>query len=190
VAHTDPLPQSALTQVARQVGQFLIRPATAAAALTVPSAPELAESLAICFAGADQVADPPADLSVLAQPSGLWHHQIRTAAGPTLSAWSRQAGFDPATLDVQQVVESPVAARLDQAMAWVDRAVPDNAVTARLLVIPAYYVHALLLIRGKKLTAVLVDQPAGFTALKYQKEYPLREFLKRLSKEQPGATLT
>jgi hypothetical protein len=190
VAQTDPLPQSSLTQVARQVGQLLTPPATAAAAMTVPAAPELAESLAICFVGADQVASPPVDLSVLAQMSGMCHHQIRSAVTTTHSAWSSQAGFDPAALDVQQVVESPIAARLDRAMAWVDRAVPRDTVTARLLVIPAYYVHALLLIRGKKLTAVLVDQPAGFKALKYEKEYPLKDFLRRLAREQPGRTLT
>jgi hypothetical protein len=60
----------------------------------------------------------------------------------------------------------------------------------RLLVIPAYYVHALLLVRGRRYSAVLVDQPDGFTRLKYQKEYPLRDFLRRLAKERPAGTLT
>jgi hypothetical protein len=57
-------------------------------------------------------------------------------------------------------------------------------------VIPAYFVHALLIIRGKKYSATLVDQPPGFTELREGKEYPLRKFLKRLAKEKPSGTLT
>lgn len=105
-------------------------------------------------------------------------------------ARSSRQGFGETDLQVEQWVESPIAAKIDAAIAWVDEAHPDDDVTVRLLVIPAYYVHALLLIRNKKYAAVLVDQAPGFKKLKYQVEYKLKEFLKRLAKEKSSGTLT
>jgi hypothetical protein len=190
MAQPDPLPPAARSAVAKQLGQFLAMPKTGPKAFAAAVGPELTESLAVCTIGADQVQNPPADLSTLVQPSGLWHHQIRTRTGPTHMAWSRQQGFGPDDQEVQQVVESPISDKLDRAMAWVDRHVPRDDATVRLLVIPAYYVNALAIIRKKKYTAVLVDQPPGFTRLTYEREYPLRDFLKRLAREKVGGTLT
>jgi hypothetical protein len=192
MATADPLPQAALQSVAAQLGQFLAAPpAQTPAALAVVQQPELAESLAVCFVTAAQVEDPPKDLGVLARPSGYWHHQVRTAAGATHMARSSRQGFAGTDdMQVEQLVASPVAAKIDAAIAWVDEEHPDDDATVRLLVIPAYYVHALLMVRGEKYSAVLADQPPGFTELKERKEYPLRKFLKRLAKESPSGTLT
>src|SRR5262249_10513514 len=130
------------------------------------------------------------DLSVLARPSGTWHHQVRSAGVTTHMARSTRQDFAGEDLQVEQWVASPVAAKLDGAIVWVDEEHPDDDVTVRLLVIPAYYLHALLIIKGKKLSAVVVDQPPGFSELKEKKEYPLKRFLKRLSKEKMSGTLT
>ena len=92
-------------------------------------------------------------------------------------------------LELRQVVEGRVAAKLDAAIEWVDAAVPDDGVTARLLVVPAYFLCAVALIYPRKIAAVLVDQPDGYGKLKYETAYPLRAFLKRLSGERPGASL-
>jgi len=190
MASPDPLPAAALESVARQLGEFLSLPKPALTrALGKVSQPEVRESLAVCFVTAEQVTHPPADLGVLARPTGIWHHQVRTAAGPTHMARSRQQGFGGSDLEVEQWIASPIAKKLDEAMAWVDRSLPNDEAIVRLLAIPAYYVHALLLIRGKKYTAVLVDQPEGFTQLHYRKQYPLRDFLKRLAKERMSGTL-
>ena len=190
MANADPLPQAALQSVAEQLGQFMAGPPAAAHALAKVKQPELAESLAICFVTAAQVAKPPKDLGVLTRPSGSWHHQIRSAAGATHTARSSRQGFGETDLQVEQWFESPIAPKIDSAITMVDEAHPDDDATIRLMVIPAYFVHALLIIRDKKYSAVLVDQPPGFTELKEGKEYPLRKFLKRLAKEKSSGTLT
>jgi hypothetical protein len=189
MATTDPLPKAVLQSVAEQLGQLLALPrATVAGTLGELKQPRLTESLVVCFVTAEQVAHPPRDLSVLARPSGIWHHQVRTAGGPTHFARSRQLELKGIDLQVEQWTESPIAAKLDEALAWIDDSLPNDA-TVRLLVIPSYYVHALLLLRGRKSSVVLVDQPPGFTRLAYRKEYPLGTFLKRLAKETPSASL-
>lgn len=186
---TDVLPPAALTDLARQIGPHVGGPTTERL-FAASAAPELTESLAVCFVGADRVAAPPADLADLVRPSGVWHHQVRISAGATHFARSGQPGFTPDALELQQVVEGRVAAKLDAAIEWVDREVPDDAVVARLLVIPAYYVHALVLIDKSTYSAVLVDQPDRYRRLRYQKKYTLRAFLKALAGERPGGTLT
>jgi hypothetical protein len=185
VAKPDPLSKTTLRSVAEQIGGFL-----ASAAAAPVAQPKLAESFAVCGVAADDVANPPQDLTVLTHPIGMWHHQIRTKGGSTHFARSQQAGFQSDDLDVHLVFASPVAAKIDRAITWVDRHVPDDAVTVRLLAIPAYYLHALVLIRKKKFSAVLADQPDGNRQLKYEKEYSLRDFLKRLSRERMTGVLT
>src|SRR5262249_60144839 len=123
-----------------QLGQFIAAPAPAMPqALAAAQHPELAESLAVCFVTAAQVADPPKDLSVLVRPSGSWHHQVRSAGGTTHMARSTRPDFAGDDLQVEQWVASPVAAKLDGAIVWVDEEHPDDDVTVRLLGIPAYY---------------------------------------------------
>lgn len=190
MATADALPDDAARGVAAQLAAFLPTARGPAGLDAAPAAPaELTESLAVCSVGADQVRKPPADLAALVAPSGVWHHQIRRGGLATHTARSVQPGFDPAALDVQSVFESPIAGRIDDAMAWVDKNVKGRA-TVRLLVAPAYYVHALVVVRdGKELTAVLADQPAGFKRLEYNRVYTLREFLALLAKEKPSGTL-
>ncbi|MCI0637587.1 MAG: hypothetical protein L0Y72_32370 [Gemmataceae bacterium] len=187
----DPIPTAAVASIVEQLGQFLATPkADLRKTLGDVDEPALAESLAICFVSAEQVVRPPAKLSSLIQPSGYWHHQVHTAVGPTHSARSSQQGFESTYFQVEQLVQSPIAAKVAEALAWVDQSFPDDDATVRLLVIPANYVQALLIIRGQKYSAVLADQPATFRRLEYRKEYTLRTFLKQLAKEQVSGTLT
>lgn len=190
MAAADPLPDADRRSVAGQIGQFLAAPRGVLAAAGFAPAPraELTESLAVCVLPASAVTDPPADLLPLARPSGQWHHQVRTAGGPTHAARSVEQGFAAGGLEVNQVGPQPLAAKIDAAVTWVDANVPDDAATVRLLVAPAYYVHALLIVRGDLLSAVLVSQPDSFKRLDYEREYPFRDFLKRLAGERPGGT--
>ena len=187
MAATDPLPDELVVAVAAQLAAFL--PAAGAGAAAAP-ARELTESFAVCTVTAEQVRRPPADLAALVRPSGVWHHQVRTGTVATHFARSTLSGFEPAGPQVQSVFESPIAGRIDEAITWADRHVRGRA-TVRLLVIPAYYVHALAVVpRDGVPSAVLADQPEGFKQLKYRRLYPLKEFLKLLAKEKPGRSLT
>jgi hypothetical protein len=190
MAHTDPLPAGAAESVAAQLGPFLSGPALPPPLAVAPAAaPRLTESFAVCVVGAAPGRNPPADLPPLAEPAGLWHHQVRVGGAATHFARSARQGFGGTDLGVQEWADSPVAGRIDEAVTWVDQNVPEDA-TVRLLVVPAYYVHAFLIVRGDRTGAVLVDQPAGFTQLQPRREYPLREFLELLAKEQMAGTLT
>lgn len=191
MASTDRLPDDAVRAVAEQIAAFLPPASGPAAAKAAPAAArEVAESLAVCPVTAEQVRRPPEDLGVLARPSGLWHHQVRTGGAATHFARSSVSGFGPAAPQVQSVFESPVAGKVDAALAWADKYVKGRA-TARLLVVPALHVHALLVIRpGGVCEVVLADQPAGFKQLTYETVYPLADFLKRLARERPGTGLT
>jgi hypothetical protein len=193
MATSDPLPEAALRSVAGQLAGLVSpvpdSPAVAAERAGPPAGAELAESYAVCFVEVAQVRRPPVDLSALARPSGVWHHQVRTGGEATHIARSVQSGFAPAELGVEQAFASPLAGQIERAAAWVDRHVKGRA-RARLLAIPAYYVHALLLVRGDRYTAVLADQPSGFARLEYEREYPLSEFLKLLAKEKPSGNVS
>jgi hypothetical protein len=181
MATTDPLPDEAAAAVAAQVAAFLP---------TAAPDRELTESFAVCPVTAEQVRRPPADLAELVRPSGLWHHQVRTGAAATHFARSALSGFDPAEPQVQSVFESPIAGKIDEAITWADRNVRGRA-TVRLMVVPAYYAHALVIVpRDGEPSAVLADQPEGFKQLEYRRQYPLKEFLKLLAKEKPGRSLT
>ena len=190
MAHSDPLPAGAAQSVAAQLGPFLTGPAgLPIPAFAAANPPTLTESFAVCVVGADQVKNPPADLTALTEPVGLWHHQIRVGNTASHFARSTKQAFAGPGLVVQEWTESPLAEKIDAAITWVDQHVPGEA-TVRLLIVPAYYVHAFLIVRGDQSTALLIEQPGGFTQLQYQQEYPLRQFLELLAKEQPAGTLT
>jgi hypothetical protein len=187
MASADKFPDDALAAVAGQLAAFFppLPPGPVAAA-----APrELTETLAVCFLEAGQVSEPPRDLSVLVRPSGVWHHQIRTAGAATHTARSHQSGLAGSSVEVQQLAESAIAEKIDRALAWADRHVKGRA-TVRLLIAPAYYLHALLVVRGRAYSVVLADQPTEYTRVEYGREYSLAEFLKLLGKERPAGTLT
>ena len=184
MATTDPFSTTAAQSIAAQLSGFFPPPT----ALALTGAPrELTETLAVCVLEAAHVRRPPRDLTTLTRPTGGWHHQIRTAGTATHTARSQQFGLTE-EVEVQQLAESPVAAQIDRALAWAERNVRGRA-TVRLLVAPAYYLHALLVVRGEEASAIVADQPPDFTQLEYEHEYPLAEFLKRLAKEKPAGTV-
>lgn len=184
---TDRLSDDVLNSIAGQLGEFLAGGVTAAAA--GPGFPtEVGESFAVCPVTLQQVRRPPSDLSALARPSGYWHHQLRTNGVATHTAVSMKPGFGPEH-EMEQVFVSPLAGRIDTAITWVDKQVKGKG-TVRLLVIPAYYTHALLVVRpDDTLEAVLVDQPEQYSHLQHETVYPLADFLKRLAKETPAESL-
>jgi hypothetical protein len=190
MATTDKLPPDSLKSIAAQLPSFIgrrpIAGMNAAAAVAEPD--EVGESFAICVLDVAQVKKPPQDLSKLANPSGYWHHQLRVGGAATHTAVSMKVGFGDGH-EVQQMFATPVAGKIDAAIRWVDANVTGKA-TVRLLVAPAYLLHALLIIATDgSLSAVLADQPAGLTQLQLEKRYPFGEFLKLLAKEKPAGTI-
>jgi hypothetical protein len=187
VPTTDRIPDDVVQSIAEQVSGFLPRKdGLASASITFPQ--EVGESMAVCTVSLAQVKKPPADLSVLAKPSGYWHHQLRTGGVATHTALSMKPGFGP-THEVEQVFATPLAGKISDAIGWLDANVSGRG-TVRLFVAPAYLMHALLLVRPDgPLEAVLADQPPQYTRVQPETLYPLAEFLKLLAKETPAESL-
>ncbi len=185
---TDKLPDNIVASIAGQVSAFLPTAGASLESTAVAFPQEVGESLAVCTVSLAQVKKPPADLNVLAKPSGYWHHQLRTNGVATHTALSMKPGFGPIH-EVEQVFATPLAGKIDAAIAWLDANVAGRG-TVRLFVAPAYLTHALLLVRPDgPLEAVLADQPAQYTKLQPETLYPLAEFLKLLAKEAPAEGL-
>jgi hypothetical protein len=110
----------------------------------------------------------------LAIPTGQWHHQIRYRGKARAFARSSAGAVD-------QLAESVLAEKIDAAIEFVDAKLPGNGV-ARLLVVPAYYVHAFWIHSPTQDDVVVIDRPEG-SALQYQHLYRADEFLQALAGE-------
>lgn len=75
------------------------------------------------------------DLSELARPSGVWHHQLKVNGSPKGFARSKPLGSTPKSWSVRQVFWSPLAKSIDEGIDWIDSNVPEG-VEARLLSVP------------------------------------------------------
>jgi hypothetical protein len=192
MAKTDPLKKSQRQAVADQLGRMMARGMAAPAGARMAAAaeePELGESLAVCTLTAQQVLHPPADFAEIARPSGTWHHQVHTAGGVTHAARSQVGGIRGDDQHVTQMFQSPIAEKIDAAITWLDRKLARSSATVRLLIAPAYYLHALLIVRGRDYSVVVADQPATFTQLEPKTIYPMAEFLAKLGRERPSGNL-
>jgi hypothetical protein len=132
------------------------------------------------------LAHPDVLLAQLAQRTGHWHHQIRENGSLLHFALSAPHGPESEDWTLLAVFSSPVAARLATAIAWADGNPPDDFedLKVRLLIVPAYQIHALWLTGDAKDRIVIADMPA-LRALKYETSYSGREFLEALSQETP-----
>jgi hypothetical protein len=181
MAHADPLPNDVLDSVAAKIGSQ-IGGSLGALSLTAATL-EMTESFSVWFLGADAVGDPTIDISQSARNTGQWHHQINAGGKPEAFARSQPLGPDAASWTIQEFFTSEIAKKIDDAIDWIDQNVTGDPL-ARLLVVPAYQVHAFWLKEGDASRVVVVDMPAGFSHLQYQKVYTSKEFLEALAKEQ------
>lgn len=120
-----------------------------AAQFDAPAAFELGESFAVYLLGAKDIEAGLLyghDLSRLARATGRWHHQIKV--GKRAVGFARCTCKGDADFEVQQIYHSELARRVDESITWLDeheKQHPYDAKSdpvARLLVVPAYQVHA------------------------------------------------
>ena len=130
----------------------------------------------------EAIARPTEPLARLAKQTGVWHHQIRAGGRAISFAQSRPLGPDPENWTVDAYVNSPLAGRIDTAILWVDKHVPEDDVV-RLLSVPAYHLHAFWLQHGDQNRVLVVDMPPSFAKLQYEKLYTSEEFLLTLGQE-------
>jgi hypothetical protein len=142
MAHFKTLPDEVLTRLQTKVGVSLSRMTETLGGV----APALHESVDVWTLPASAVVEPSDDLSRLAQPSGQWHLQVKSANTPIAYARSSTLGSEPSDWSVDGIFQSELARKFDRAITWIDENVPEENIIVRLLVIPAYQTHALWLI--------------------------------------------
>lgn len=132
---------------------------------------------------ADAVAKTDLDISQLARQTGRWHHQIKIDGKAESFARSVPLGPDAANWSVRELFQSEVAQKIDEAIDWIDSNVTGDPLV-RLLIVPAYHLHAFWLKEGDASRVLVVDMPASFTRPQYNKLYTSKEFLEALTEEQ------
>lgn len=193
MAHAPDIPATALASIARQIGSRLPRPPGVsgrfAAAETLPA--EIGESFPVYMLGVDAIRDRHSGLAKIVRPTGVWHHQIRYGAqaqdiarslGPPPGA-AAAPGAAP-DWQVQEVVQSPAAPRIDDAIAWIDKNVPGDP-EASLLAVPAFYLTAFWLHDSNSDNVVIADMPPRLGDLQPLRLYSSEEFLGRLADLKP-----
>lgn len=185
MAHAPELPSGALQSIARQIGSRLTPSGFAAASRGATVA--VAESFPVYMLGLDAVAKKPQSMKEAVRETGVWQHQIRHGSTAQEIARSTAPGAPAGAKDdwkVQEVVASPAAARIDEAIAWIDANAPEDSV-ANMLVVPAFYLTAFWLQNPKGDEVVIADMPAGLQKLAFHHRYPAGEFLGLLGQIRP-----
>ncbi len=85
---------------------------------------------------------------------------------------------------MQEVVQSPAAPRIDDAIAWIDKNVPGDP-EASLLAVPAFYLTAFWLHDLNSDNVVIADMPPRLGDLQPLRLYSSEEFLGRLADLKP-----
>jgi hypothetical protein len=80
---------------------------------------------------------------------------------------------------LEELTSSPIAKRIDEVGQWLDSNVQSSA-TVRLLIVPAFYLHAFWLFEPTGSEIVIIDRPDAYSALEYRRTYSADEFLAAL----------
>jgi len=195
---TRSLPGSVLQVLADQIAERTSSPEPLESFITAPdtnaeSVPSsrLTESFVIWNLIPDvseELESGERNLSLLARNSGVWHHQIRQDGQATAFARSKPLGPDPEDWSLREVVESPLAQRIDEGIAFADHEVPPE-VEVRLLSISFQQVEAFWFVTapGSEHEATWNDRilvlsaPARLQQLVTKQIITAREFLDALS---------
>jgi hypothetical protein len=177
--HADDFPNGVLDTIVVELGKL---GAYAGTHIHDASGVELRETFAVWMLGADAVTKSTTDIKRLALNTGQWHHQLAYDGQPRAYARSVPLGPRPTDWSVRSLFESHIAQKIDEAIVWTDDNVQDDALV-RLLICPAFYIHAFWLVRNDSSQILVVDMPDQFTHLKYVTLYTPQEFLKTLALE-------
>lgn len=178
MAHTESLPDAVLDHVARQLAGRLGTLDPSLAEVSVG----LAESFPVWLLEQPHGGET---LDELATRTNQWHHQIRTGDGRAVafarSTYPSGSGDED---DEPGLAMSDIAARLDDTIVWIDRNVPGDPLV-RLLVAPAYHLHAFWLTEPVRSSVVVSDFPADIGEIVGGYLYSDRDFLAALRSAAP-----
>lgn len=186
MAHTENLSKDILASVANQIGSSMSS-FTGPKLLSATSI-ELTENFSVWSLGADSVcasAQTKTDLQQLAMPTGRWHHQVKFDGAAEAFARSTPLGADPNSWSLREFFVSPIAEKIDKTVDWVDQNTSDDFLV-RLLIVPAYQIHAFWLTEDGEANSyvVIVDAPVQYETIQPFHLYKSQEFLDNLLREQ------
>jgi hypothetical protein len=174
MAQVEQLPPDVLAAVAEQIGARLTEQARTA--ISRGAAMEIAESFPVYMLPLEATTVSGLDISDLAVPTGLWHHQVRQGQAVRQFARSMPTGPRAADWRVEEFVASPIAKSIDDAAHWLDNHVVSHA-QVRLLIVPAYQIHAFWLFEPDDNKILVVDRPPIYGVMEYQRIYSAADFL-------------
>lgn len=176
------LPDDVVAHLQTKVGLSLPRTIDA---LGVAGASRLTlnENVDVWQLSANLVPESTNDLNLVAKPTGEWHLQVKAEDIPIAYARSSPIGFDPTDWLVDGVFQSDLAQKIDEAVDWIDANVQNDNILVRLLVAPAYQLHAFWLIdqdEPNQQTIVIIDAPDEYLFQKPPTTYSPQQFLDNL----------
>jgi|SRR6185436_17036475 len=180
MAHAESLPNDVLEAVAEQIGAIL--PGVADSADLRDAQVTMGETFELWALGADAITQPINDLNQLATQTGRWHHQVAYRGEIGSFARSAPLGAEPSSWRVAEFFESPLAKKIDEAINWIDQNT-DMDPLVRLLVVPAYQLHAFWLLDAENVQVFVIDCPSQFTYLRSGYLFSQDEFLQSLRQE-------
>ena len=184
MARAESLSDDVLSVVAEQIGAML--PGVYYKEQLSGVDVEIGETFEVWVLGLDAITQPLNELKLLANPRGLWH-QVRIEGLAQVFARSILLGAQPSSCRVVEVFQSKLAGKIDEAIKWIDdKKFPDDWLT-RLLIVPAYQVHAFWLLPDEGAGQILVvDTPAQSAFIQPAERLPSeKEFLDALRSERP-----
>jgi len=131
----------------------------------------------------------PTHLAGLAEQTNRWHHQIIADGNPIAFARSIPATHGLRT--VTDLVLSPIAKHIEEAIDWIEETVEGEPEDARLLPIPAFYLHTLWLVEKERDGTdhvVIADVPKQIKQFKQKSYLGTAQFFESVRKTIPSRT--
>lgn len=205
----DAVETKALEQVADDIGELIAGP-TIPVSLDFSSGDEpgasaesasydMTEHFAVWVINYDdlmQPADEKASAIKIPKPTNRWHHQIRK--GGKVTGYARSAESESDALALRQFFDSEIASDIDNAITVLDQMERSNPLfsesdwVTRLLVVPAYQVHAFWLVNetSDQSLVLLIGAPSQLEGTSRKELISLESFVALLRQLQPTTGLT
>lgn len=137
-----------------------------------------------------KIIGPTNNLDLIANQTGRWHHQIKSANGVHAYIETQPLGPEPEDWDVLGAFESELSSKIDEAITWVDSNITDESLEARLLDLPEYATVAFWLRSESKHLILLIVAPEEYGFEVRTRTYTNLEFLEVLRSVRPIEGIT
>ncbi len=175
---TARLPDDVRQSVADQIAQML--PADPG---LIEQTFALAESLPVRSLSVGELENLDGPLRPATSDLGQWHHQV--TQGDNEGSIAATSVASDGSQSVVEVATPAYATAISRAVTRLDEHLADDPAEVELLVVPAYYIVALLL-SGEKERVLVVDRPGRLSSMEVGYLYPSADFVETLRRYPPS----